>query len=569
MKCRVCGYEFNNERAYCPMCGARAKDPSVQITEEEMKWNTRDFPTPQEPRDIPMQWSSPDASEGYFSTPYPKPSAEPSQYSKPYTKDPIAARVPRQEEGRLPEKFNTFVSKNDEFQRLLDKEFERLEGIKVEAPVYKKEDTRPIPQVNLNYPAKPSKTDRFDIDAIEDKIEEIVAEEAKAQAESSERKRRLAAMAAARDAYFKSLDEGIFEEKPSKRPSKYDPSPKYETSPKYDSLPEKDEDYFDASYREAQRKPAPEKREVVPEKAFNSSRERTKNIQAEEFSRSQHYYDENRQYSVEFGKESHFEIPKQFAEDEYDEFKLENIIKAQANREEPVSKFEEPVPKFEEPTPKFEEPTPRIRESSKPAWLTKHEEPKIEEAPKPAQVEQPKEPEIEEAPQRVEDFVEKLEPSSEHTMKFDKLAFIAAEQKSEEEDAKAEELRREKLTEILNEGNAKYDLRVREKEERNQKAQAELDRIYREAKEADEQNEEKKTHPILGFIITILVIALILEVAVFALGKFLPDAEFTKAAIDLNNAVIATVVDFFTNLWTKITELFGTAKAFVLRVVNK
>ena len=322
MKCRVCGYEFNNERAYCPMCGARAKDPSVQITEEEMKWNTRDFPTPQEPRDIPMQWSSPDASEGYFSTPYPKPSAEPSQYSKPYTKDPIAARVPRQEEGRLPEKFNTFVSKNDEFQRLLDKEFERLEGIKVEAPVYKKEDTRPIPQVNLNYPAKPSKTDRFDIDAIEDKIEEIVAEEAKAQAESSERKRRLAAMAAARDAYFKSLDEGIFEEKPSKRPSKYDPSPKYETSPKYDpspkydSLPEKDEDYFDVSYREAQRKPAPEKREVVPEKAFNSSRERTKNIQAEEFSRSQRYHDENRQYSVEFGKESHFEIPTQFAEDE-------------------------------------------------------------------------------------------------------------------------------------------------------------------------------------------------------------------------------------------------------------
>ena len=154
-------------------------------------------------------------------------------------------------------------------------------------------------------------------------------------------------------------------------------------------------------------------------------------------------------------------------------------------------------------------------------------------------------------------------------MKFDKLAFIAAEQKSEEEDAKAEELRREKLTEILNEGNAKYDLRVREKEDRDQKAQADLDRIYREAKEAEEQNEEKKTHPILGFIITILVIALILEVAVFALGKFLPDAEFTKAAIDLNNAVIATVVDFFTNLWTKITELFGTAKAFVLRVVNK
>lgn len=523
MKCRVCGYEFTDEKFYCPMCGTRARDPKTQITEEEMRWNTKDFPQPREAQDIPMRWSSPDASEGYINTPYPKPQPPREHYYEPaYEKDPVAARVPRQEEGRLPEKFNTFVSKNDEFQRLLDKEFERLEKIKVEAPIYKEEVKAPLPQIEIK-PAQRVKTqERFDIDSIEDKIEEIVAEEARAQAESSERKRKLAAMAAARDAYFQSLDDGLFEKKTVKKTSKYDTIDKRDDDKYFDTsyqdrrYEEKRRESATSIYREEPRYEAPVaepvkkftyeeifrnyeddiprgeskvKHEMVPDKAFDVKGERTPNHEIEKY--------QGKSYNVEFGKESYLEMPK---------------------AEQAASAAPE--------------------ESS-----------------------------------NVEEIVGKLEPSPEHTQKFDKVSFIEAEQNEEGAKEAAEKERKEKLEAILNEGNKEYDDRKKEQEERAKEAQEKLQKIYAESDaEEDEDYEEdegKKKHPFWSFILTILIIVGIIELGIFILSKFWADLEFTKMAIELNDAVIATIGDFFVKVKDKIVEWFGVVKDFVLRIFNK
>ncbi|NMA93153.1 MAG: hypothetical protein GX975_00670 [Clostridiales bacterium] len=56
MKCKVCGYEFNSDRAYCPMCGSKTKEELRSRADEEMSWNTYDFPKPKRPKDIEMSW---------------------------------------------------------------------------------------------------------------------------------------------------------------------------------------------------------------------------------------------------------------------------------------------------------------------------------------------------------------------------------------------------------------------------------------------------------------------------------------------------------------------------------
>lgn len=257
MKCKVCGYEFDDSRNNCPMCGTPVESASGAPV--EMKWNTRDFPKPQrEVADIRMQWSTPEVSEGYITVPdkprrqfsannevdLPQAPAEPVSPVMPvspaapvYT-DPDALRVPRVEDGRLPEKFYTFQTKNEEFQRLLDKEFERLKELQSQLPESKSfplpgmkpaaedapmddfdkmllDDTAdsgllpPAESYKAAEPAAPAHLadDPFDIQTLEQSIQLIREEEEEAQRESEARKRKLEAMKAARDAYFKSLDE--------------------------------------------------------------------------------------------------------------------------------------------------------------------------------------------------------------------------------------------------------------------------------------------------------------------------------------------------------------------------
>ena len=95
MKCKVCGYEFDSNRAYCPMCGSKVPEEIRQKAEEEMSWNTYDFPKPKKPEDIEMHWPSMnpggasvsgmnrDASEGFVQTKAPAQAEAPKKAEEP------------------------------------------------------------------------------------------------------------------------------------------------------------------------------------------------------------------------------------------------------------------------------------------------------------------------------------------------------------------------------------------------------------------------------------------------------------------------------------------------------
>ncbi len=81
MKCKVCGYEFDSDRAYCPMCGSKTEEELRNRTNDEMSWDTYDFPKPKMPKDIEMNWPEmpiptkehitvmkKDATEGFVTT---------------------------------------------------------------------------------------------------------------------------------------------------------------------------------------------------------------------------------------------------------------------------------------------------------------------------------------------------------------------------------------------------------------------------------------------------------------------------------------------------------------------
>ena len=90
------------------MCGTKAESVPLTDPDLEINWNTKDFPKPKkEVRDVPLQWSNPDVSEGYV--------AVPGEIQRP----------------KAPEEKKVYSAKsgNEEFQKLLDREYERLKAI--------------------------------------------------------------------------------------------------------------------------------------------------------------------------------------------------------------------------------------------------------------------------------------------------------------------------------------------------------------------------------------------------------------------------------------------------------
>lgn len=150
------------------------------------------------------------------------------------------------ETGRYPEKFFTFNKKNEEFQQLLDREYERLRGIKGEAPARDLDSTAIYSKGSMSaqqtaaqnfFGASPEASDMSEFEEMlmsgttdssegntlkirQEKIKkaaEFMAEqeplgqpkapaaEAPAEDTRSERQKKLDAMAAAREAYFSKL----------------------------------------------------------------------------------------------------------------------------------------------------------------------------------------------------------------------------------------------------------------------------------------------------------------------------------------------------------------------------
>ena len=115
MKCRVCGYEYDDSKLFCPMCGTKAPEIFVPDSDLEMNWNTRDFPRPRTgSEDVPMKWTNPDVSEGFVSVP---------ETGRKTETEPVKN-----------EKYYTIRASADNFQKLLDREYERLKALQHEEP---------------------------------------------------------------------------------------------------------------------------------------------------------------------------------------------------------------------------------------------------------------------------------------------------------------------------------------------------------------------------------------------------------------------------------------------------
>ncbi|MBO4819596.1 MAG: hypothetical protein J5528_05585, partial [Firmicutes bacterium] len=82
---------------------------------------------------------------------------------------------------------------------------------------------------------------------------------------------------------------------------------------------------------------------------------------------------------------------------------------------------------------------------------------------------------------------------------------------------------------------------------------------YDEDDEYDD-DEEVKGHPVLRFLFTALTVILVIQLAVFALGKFLPDSPISQTAMSIAKSVQDACDNFLANLIDKIVDLFHKGK---------
>jgi hypothetical protein len=155
------------QQAYQPSAPKAPEGGRPPIDTSEFSWNVYDFPKPKEPGDIPIKWPEydyVDPAAGTFATPDGRIQAPPQPpenkppviivsgntsegfLTAPEQKD-IAWKAPMDESNRSNEKFFTFQKKNEEFQRLLDREYEKLQSRK-EGETYREEKFS-MPQEDL------------------------------------------------------------------------------------------------------------------------------------------------------------------------------------------------------------------------------------------------------------------------------------------------------------------------------------------------------------------------------------------------------------------------------------
>ncbi len=254
--------------------GIMKTGPAVPLAKESSQQPVPPAPPvmPWDAKDI-LQSAMPDATINYVRVEQPRRIAD---YEKAY---PDYASVPSQEQKR-PEEFYTFRAKNEEFQKLLDRELQKMKAMREDdqdyIPSERMTDTfvpessvqaqdisafekslfgepqpaypqaqkavRPEPKPKAAFvaadetplpeeePVKDEGTSspdldeliadpldpRFDIDTIEMTIKELKQIDEREEEERSERKQKLARMEAARDAYFAFLDANDDEDKKAK-----------------------------------------------------------------------------------------------------------------------------------------------------------------------------------------------------------------------------------------------------------------------------------------------------------------------------------------------------------------
>jgi hypothetical protein len=158
---------YAQQQAYQPSAPKAPEGGRPPIDTSEFSWNVYDFPKPKEPGDIPIKWPEYDyvdpaagtfaTPDGRIQTPPEPPENKPPVIivsgntsegflTAPEQKD-IAWKAPMDESNRSNEKFFTFQKKNEEFQRLLDREYEKLQSRK-EGETYREEKFS-MPQEDL------------------------------------------------------------------------------------------------------------------------------------------------------------------------------------------------------------------------------------------------------------------------------------------------------------------------------------------------------------------------------------------------------------------------------------
>lgn len=135
----------SGQQAYQPARQQKEKTEAEPFDTSEFSWNVYDFPKPKIPRDIPIKWPEYDYTSPAPST-FPTPDSriqaaiankQPVVMVSPDATEGFVAvpdqretawKEPLDESTRRNEQFFTFQTKNEEFQRLLDREYQKLQG---------------------------------------------------------------------------------------------------------------------------------------------------------------------------------------------------------------------------------------------------------------------------------------------------------------------------------------------------------------------------------------------------------------------------------------------------------
>jgi len=162
MFCRYCGKKIYDDSIFCSFCGKQLipeKEPGRTIgppfkSDPEIVWDLKEFPERRKTEDIRFSWERE------------KPVPE-----KPEPVSEFASKI---------DKFYTFNQKNEEFQKLLDKEYERVKNAEFQAEEEEEvEETSPAVEktggdtliFNNEVLAKKFDTNEFNKDLIESALE--------------------------------------------------------------------------------------------------------------------------------------------------------------------------------------------------------------------------------------------------------------------------------------------------------------------------------------------------------------------------------------------------------------